>query len=257
MSLAAGAQPPSRRLPRLPLAYAGWHLRDTLLSRGVQAALIALLLGLQILLPLRLALGAGWADDARGVEALALAVRSLEGLLPPILTLVAVNGIVAGDRRTGHYRLLFAKPVSVAGYYAQAWIALLATLLVVTLLLAGVFALAVRPVSPLPLLLMVLLTFGLLGSLGFLLSTLTRFDWLGLAALWIGAGMAHGAWAGAGGWRGVARLLLPPVHLLEPVHARLRAGAAPEADALLWIVGYGALCFALALLVVRRRPLGA
>ena len=245
------------RRPWLPLAYAPWQLRDALLGRGVQAAVIGLLVGLQLVLPARMTLGADWAATPIGLATIDGIAASLEALLPPLLTLVAVNGIVAGDRRSGHYRLLFAKPVRVAGYYAQAWLVLLATVLLAGLLLAAAFALFVRPTSPAALLGMLLLTFVLLGSIGFLLSTVTRFDWLGLAAVWIGTGIAHRAWADADGWREGVRRLLPPLHLLEPAHVRLRAGLLPEGDALLWICGYGAACFALALVLVRRRPLGA
>ena len=241
----------------MPLRYAGWQLRDTLLTRGVQALLIGLLLGLQVALPVRLGFGPGWADDPRAAEMLAVVVRSLESLLPSVLTLVAVHGLVSGDRRSGHFRLLFAKPVGVAGYYAQAWLAHLAVLLAVGLLLVGVFGAVVRPVSPGPLLAGLALTFALMGSLGFLLSACTRFDWLLLAALWVGSGLVHSAWAEADGWRAAVRWLLPPTYRLEPVTAALGAGSAPDAAALLHVLGYGALCFALALLVVRRRPLGA
>lgn len=247
----------ARRGAWLPLAYAGWQLRDTLVTRGVQAAVIGLLVGVQLVLPLRITLGAGWTATPIGAQSIVAVVASLETLLPPLLTLVAINGIVAGDRRSGHYRLLFAKPVRVAGYYAQAWLALLATVLVVGLALAALFAVAVRPAAPTTLLAMLLLTFVLLGSLGFLLSTVTRFDWLALGVAWIASAQVHAAWADADGWRGLARLLLPPVHLLESLHAGLRAGSAPDGGALLWLVGYGAACFALALVVVRRRPLGA
>jgi len=243
--------------PRLPLAYAGWQLRDALLTRGVQAAVIGLLVGLQLVLPLRVMLGAGWAATPIGAQSIDGVVLSLETLLPPLLTLVAINGVVAGDRRSGHYRLLFAKPVSVAGYYAQAWLALLAAVLVAGLALAGLFAVAVRPTEPTTLLAMLLLSFVLLGGLGFLLSTVTRFDWLALGAIWIASGQAHAAWGDATGLAGAARRLLPPVHLLEAAHASLRAGATPDAATLAWIVGYGAACLALALVVVRRRPLGA
>lgn len=246
-----------RGMLRLPLAYLGWHLRDTLLSRGVQALVIGVLLALQLALPLRLGYGAGWGDDPRAADALALLVRSLEALLPPVLTLVAVHGLVSGDRRSGHFRLLFAKPVSVAGYYVQAWLVHLATLLVVGSVLAAAFAVLVRPVSPVPLLAGIVLTFALMGGVGFLLSALTRFDWLLLAALWVGAGIAQSAWAGATGWRAAVRAVLPPVQHLEPAIAAVRAGAAPEAGALLHVLLYGAACVALAVVAVRRRPLGA
>ena len=248
---------PARRGPWLPLAYAGWQLRDALLTRGVQAAVIGLLVGVQLVLPLRVMLGAGWAGTPIGAGSIAGVVASLETLLPPLLTLVAINGVVAADRRSGHYRLLFSKPVSVAGYYAQAWVALLAAVLAAGLALAALFAVAVRPTAPTTLLAMLGLAFALLGSLGFLLSTVTRFDWLGLGAIWIASAQAHLAWGDAGGWRGALRLLLPPVHLLESAHASLRAGALPDGRSLLWLVGYGAACFVLALVVVRRRPLGA
>ena len=241
----------------LPLRYAPWQLRDVVLGRGPQLLVIGGLLGAQFLLPLRLGAGAGWTTVPESVAALDAAVAALAGLIPTVATLLAVQGIVSADRRSGHYRLLFSKPVSVAGYYAQAFLANLAGVLLGVLALVGLFVLLVRPMSPLPVLAGALVVYLAMGTLGLLLSALTRLDWIVLVLVWAGAGLAQGAWVGAAGWRWVLAQLLPPVRRVGELQSAVHGGAPLDAGALGWVLGYAVLCFALALVVLRRRPLGA
>ena len=241
----------------LPLRYAGWQLRDFLLGRAPQLLIIGALLGAQLLLPLRIGAGPGWASAPGLAPALDAAEATLLAMIPAVLTLLAVQGVVSADRRSGHYRLLFSKPVSVAGYYGQAFAVNLAGVLLGALALAGLHALLVRPVSPLPLLVLTLLVYLSMGSLGLLLSALTRLDWFVLVLLWAGAGLAQQAWGSAAGWRLVLIRALPPAGALQELQAAVRTSAPLDAGHLAWVLGYAALCFLLALVVLRHRPLGA
>jgi hypothetical protein len=241
----------------LPVRYAGWQLRDVVLGRGPQLLVIGGLLGAQLLLPLRIGAGADWTTAPGSVAALDAAVAALTRMLPVVATLLAVQGVVAADRRSGHYRLLFSKPVSVAGYYTQAFAASLVGVLLGVLVLVGLFALLVRPMPPLPLLANALVVYLAMGSLGLLLSALTRLDWFLLVLIWAGAGLVQSAWADAAGWRWLLAHLLPPVHRVGELQAAVHGGGPLDPGALGWVLGYAAVCFGLALVVLRRRPLGA
>jgi len=98
-------------------------------------------------------------------------------------TLFATNGIVATDRKMGYYRFYFSKPLSAPRFYANAFAACGTGMLVVALLLLGVFALAVRPLFPASLLPVVAAMYLAYGGVGFLLSTIWRFDWLSLVTV--------------------------------------------------------------------------
>jgi hypothetical protein len=240
-----------------PLRYAPWQLRDFLLGRLPQLLVIGALIGAQLLLPLRIGAGPGWRLAPDVAPAIDAALAALARLVPALATLLAVQGIVAADRRTGHYRLLFSKPVSVAGYYAQAFAAGLAGVLLGVLALAGLFALLVRPLDPRPLLAATLVVYLAMGSLGLLLSALTRLDWFLLLLLWVAAGLAQDVWTAGGGWRALLARLLPPARPVGELQAALHAGLPLDPGTLAWVLGYAALCFLAALVVLRRRPLGA
>ena len=242
---------------RLPLRYAPWQLRDFLAARLPQLLVIGGLLGAQFLLPLRLAAGSGWTSSPAVRPAIEGAERGLLALVPLTLAIFAVQGMVAADRRSGHYRLLFSKPVSVAGFYAQRWLVdLVGVLLGATILLAA-HGLLVRPLSPLPALAVVLLVYLVVASLGLLLSAITRLDWIVLVLLWAAASLLQEPWLAAGGWRTAVATPLPPATALADLRTAILDGTTIAPRALAWTLGYAATCFALAMMVLKRRPLGA
>lgn len=244
-----------RALATVPVRYAPWQLRDFTARRGVPIVLVALLLGAQLLLPLRLALGPAWLDGPAGAERLAFVLQRLLGTLPMVATLLAINGIVADDRKTGHVRFLFAKPVGATGYYLQAFAVGLAGTLLATLLVGLLFAWLVAPVTLVPLLALVALTYVSVGGLGFLLSTLVRLDWIVLLPLWFGAGLAQEVATRRGApWPALAELL-PPARRLSAVGDALGTGAAPAGTDVLALLGFGAVCLILASVALRRRAL--
>jgi ABC-type transport system involved in multi-copper enzyme maturation permease subunit len=240
---------------RLPLRYAGWQLRDFVLGRLPQLLVIGGLLGAQLLLPLRIGGGGAWTTTL--APAVAAAAATLAAQLPMVLTLLAVQGVVSADRRSGHYRLLFSKPVSVAGYYAQSFLVNALGVLLGAAALFLLFVLLVRPAPALPFLSATLLVYVVVGGLGLLLSAVTRLDWIVLVLLWGTAALVQGAWSVAGGWRALVAGLLPPAQAVSELQAALHAGGALDPRSVAWALGYAALCLALALVVLRRRPLGA
>jgi hypothetical protein len=241
----------------LPLRYAPWQLRDFVVARLPQLLVIGGLLGAQLLLPLRLAAGAAWTSSPAVLPAVDAAERGLTALIPMALTIFAVQGMVSADRRSGHYRLLFSKPVSVAGFYAQRWLVDLVGVLLGATLLVAAHGLLVRPVSPLPFLGTALLVYLVVGSLGLFLSALTRLDWIVLVLLWAAASLLQDPWLAAGGWRGAVAMVLPPATALAELRTALQDGLTPAARPLAWALGYATICFALAMAALKRRPLGA
>lgn len=166
--------------------------------------------------------------------------------------LIAVNGIISNDRTSGRFRLLFAKPVHVLRFYAQAF-----ALHGVAFMLGTVGPLAVltrlvpvRGSTMAAALLILLVSYVLVGGVGFLFSAMWRFDWLATGgafgvSLYLAAKF-HGA-----GWLGA----LPPFWRIFEQIALIGAGDALEPKALLWVAAYGVACFLLGLIILERRPL--
>ena len=103
-------------------AYGLWQLRDFMFERAAAIVIIGLMLVFgtyESMNPIiRKSLEAG------GPSALAFGARGVAehlGLLWFITSLIAVYGISSSDRTTGRFRLIFAKPVRVLPYYAQAF----------------------------------------------------------------------------------------------------------------------------------------
>jgi hypothetical protein len=198
-------------------------------------------------------------DDAgdTAARALALAAALLE-LFAPTAVLVGVNGIISSDRKHHYYRLLFSKPVSASRYYAQAFLVSLAGTLVATLLVLAAFALCFGTVPVTHALLFVLLYFMLFGGVGFLLSAITSYDWIALGVVWSLAWLLRAFFPPGESWYGrVLDILLPPLHLLAGAAAPLLGGVSIGLSASAWIVGYGIAAVAIALLVVRYRPMAS
>jgi ABC-type transport system involved in multi-copper enzyme maturation permease subunit len=244
------ASPPRARLAR----YALWHLRDYLREKGIATLITLGLVGYLTQIPIMRARSSGFsgplmeqAEDQAFVSALKF--------LGFVGVLFATNGMISDDRRHGYYRLLFAKPVSVPGYYAEKWAVYGVGFLVVCGLLLALYGATVETFFPASFLPTFALIYVALGGIGFLLSAAWRFDWLSLAAV---LGLSDVLWllfhedAGIGG---TLVRLLPPVHLLDGVYQSVRTGGEVPLSDLVWLGGYGLACFAAGLAVVRRRPL--
>ena len=237
--------------------YALFQARDYVWERGLPLLVIGALLILMSFQdaggpPSRVA-GTG----ATAARAMALAAALLE-LFAPTAVLVGVNGIISSDRKHHYYRLLFSKPVSTSRYYAQAFLVSLAGTLLATLLVLAAFALCFGSVPVARALLFVLLYFVLFGGVGFLLSAITSYDWIALGVVWSLAWLLRAFFPPGESWYGrVLDIFLPPLHLLAGAAAPLLGGVSIGLSASAWIVGYGAAAVAIALLVVRYRPMAS
>ena len=241
----------SGRLARYALFQASDYVRE----RGIPLLLVGALL---LLMAGQGVIGSAGADlGGGGVRALAIAMVFLE-LFAPTAVLIAVNGIISGDRKHRYYRLLFAKPISAPRYYAQAFLVSLFGTLAATVLVLGVFRSIFGAVPMLPALHFVLLYFLLFGGVGFLLSAITEYDWIALGVVWSLAWLLR-SWFPAGeSWFGrVVDVLLPPLQLLAGAATPLMDGAGIDSLYRFWVVGYGVTAFAAGLLIVRYRPMAS
>ena len=268
----------SRRRARVG-AYALWQLRDYLKDRGVSTFIVALLsgyLGLSPIIermptradpvPAGLLARFGSAEAGYAARMLEFNHAFLRGILGTIVfvgALFAMNGIVANDRKQGFYRFLFAKPMTPARYYGQAFFVHWAGFVVVMIVLGLVYGALIWPVLSRPLLLVIALMFVAYSGIAFLLSAAARWDWMSLVAVTVGATFL---WTRFGeSTHPLARLLflLPPLHRADEVYASVSgvpvyASGAPTVipwPILAWLAGYGAACFAAGLVVLRHRRL--
>jgi hypothetical protein len=238
-------------------AYVPWMLRDYLTNQGPATLIVVLLIGYMSVMPLLngptgVRLGDVPPDMARRIL---LAILPAFAFLGPFF---ATNGIIANDRKFSYYRFLFSKPVSPIAYYVTTFLVYGIGVFIVTGVLMAVWALAVRPMFPGMVLLVVAIMYIAFGGIGFLLSAAWRFDWLSLVTVLLIASVAWEQW---GDVQGIARLplyLLPQVHRASDIYAMVvgRANAAIPWPAILWLGGYGSICFLLGMAVIRKRPLG-
>ena len=261
---------PRTRGPRLG-AYVPWQARDYLVDRGAPTVLIGLLFGymvaggmvramnltLQQMSPAALA-RAGGAAAARASAVANLTSIFLETALGNLVflgALFAMNGIVANDRKQGFYRCLFSKPVSPDRYYGQAFLVHWAGFLVVVTLLGLIYQALIGPVLTVPLYAAVSLLYLCYAGIAFALSAAARWDWLSLVAVTVLSNylwLMYGTSTSAAAW---ALYLFPPLHRTSAVYTAVAGGTALPWSLLAWFAGYGAICFAIGLVVLRHRRL--
>jgi hypothetical protein len=233
--------------------YSLWQFRDFVMERGIAIAIIGLLWGYTLIEPLRRAMGAAFAvGPASPTWPLVISVTSS---VVSLGVLIALNGMVSTDRKQGYYRFLFSKPVSAVAYYAQLFFVYMIGVLLIMLLLAGLLHTVIPTFKILNFLLYAAIIYIAMGGIGFFVSVATRFDWLTLAAIWLGSRMLRGIYGPKPGWKSKAVEILPPVHKIDDLSLTLiTSGTAPTSD-VLWLLGYGVLFFALGLLLLRQGSL--
>jgi len=268
-----------RRRPARVGAYALWQLRDYIKDRGLPTLIVAMLSGYLGLSPIiermptradevpdNLLVRYGSADAVYAARMMAFNhafLRSILGTIIFVGALFAMNGIVANDRKQGFYRFLFAKPMTPARYYGQAFFVHWAGFVGVMIVLGLVYGALIWPVLTRPLLLVIALMFVAYSGIAFLLSAAARWDWMSLVVVSVAATYL---WTRYGeSTHPFARLLflLPPLHLADEVYASV-SGAPMYASGVpitipwvivWWLAGYGAACFAAGLIVLRYRRL--
>jgi hypothetical protein len=239
------------------LEYAPWVLRDYFSNQGPATAIVLLLVGVATVGPAIAMAGAAWEYGRVNPQIAGQLLAVMAERLAFLGAFFATNGIVANDRKLGYYRFLFAKPVDPARYYAMTFVLYGIGLLGVTVLLTLAWGVTVRPAFSLELMLVVALMYVAYGGLGFLLSAAWRFDWLSLVTVLLIANLGWWAWGDATGVRHWVLYLLPPVHRDDAVFAIVDGlGREVPWGSIAWLFGYGLACFALGMLVIRKRPLG-
>lgn len=233
--------------------YALWQFRDFAIDRGVAILIVGFLWGYVLVAPFRGAAGGQLkVGPSSPVWPLLITVASS---IVSVSVLIAVNGIVSLDRKNGYYRFLFSKPVSVVAYYVQLYFVHMVGVIAAMLVLSGILRTMVPEFSIVNFLLYTALLFVTMGGIGFFISVATRFDWVTLAAVWLGSRALRGLYGANPGLPGKLVQVLPPVHKLDAVASGLITyGNAPTSD-VLWLLGYGALFFAFGLILLRQASL--
>jgi ABC-type transport system involved in multi-copper enzyme maturation permease subunit len=240
------------------IEYVPWLARDYLLNQGIATVIVGVLIGIMAIVP---AAAATLGSVQLGAVPPELANQMLRVVATAIVfvgVLFATNGIVANDRKLGYYRFMFSKPLSPTRFYATVFGVNGVGLVIATLVLMGLWYVTVRPMSPARMVLVVAIMYVAYGSLGFLLSASWRFDWLSLVGVMLVANV---------GWSVKSQLpavlqwmlyLLPPVHRATDIYSLSVAEFSTTIpwSSIAWLVGYGAVCFVAAIVVIRRRPLG-
>ena len=231
--------------------YSLWQFRDFFTQHGIGIAIIGLLWGYSLLAPLR-AMGAQSPMPMGPGSPIWGLVLQITSAVVSVSVLIAMNGIVATDRKNGYYRFLFAKPINHVLYYAQLFFVYMVGVLLIMAVLASLLRIILPSFNVLYFLMYAALVYIAMGGIGFLLSVATRYDWLSLAAVWLGSRIIRATNSGPrAGWKGTAAQLLPPVHRLDDVaNSLIGTGSAHFAD-VAWLLGYGAVCFVLGLILLR------
>jgi hypothetical protein len=229
--------------------YSLWQFRDFVVERGVAILIIGFLWGYVLIEPLRRAIGTQVnGNQASPLWSVALQISSA---IVSVSVLIALNGIVSTDRKSGYYRFLFSKPVNPVLYYAQLFFVYMAGVLASMLVLGGLLHTILPTFSVLHFLLYTALIYVAMGGIGFFLSVATRYDWLSLAAVWLGARILRSLYGPGNDWRSKLVELLPPVHKLDDVATSLIGTGTADSRDVLWLFGYGALFFVLGLVFLR------
>lgn len=235
--------------------YVPWMARDYFMNQGPATAIVLLLIGF---LALQGVIKTG--TDLSNIPPALIRgmLSSLLGALSFLGAFFATNGIVSNDRKLGHYKFLFSKPVRPSTYYALTFVVYGVGLLVVTAVLLGLWSWVVGWKYEPGVFLVVAIMYLAYGGIGFLLSAAWRFDWLSLVTVMFVANVGWSLWQDETGPRYWLLHLLPPVHKADSVYqlALHYPGQSVEWGSIAWLGGYGLACFLLGMLVIRKRPLG-
>lgn len=236
--------------------YAPIQFMDYAIERGAVTLLLGAVIGWAMILPVAKGLSASSADPGQMRAVVQQFFLSTFGLYCWFATITAVNGIVSNDRVKGTFRFQFSKPIGVLHYYAQAWLLHGIGVVLVISLLVGLFSLTVEPFFPPRLLIYMSVYYVLLGGIGFLFSAITRRDAAAVVLFWLLSFVAHARIAGETGWGArVLSIIVPPSDKTTPMMVAILTGQPLDAGAVWWALGYGLVCFAAGLAVIRFRPM--
>jgi len=241
------------------IEYVPWILRDYFTNHGPATFIVVVLIAMLALLPVFQ--GLSGVPVRFGNVSRELSGSLLRALIVPMAFLgafFATNGMIANDRKLGHYRFLFAKPVNPVAYYNYTFAAYGVGLLIVVAVVMALWSVVVRPTSPLRVLSVVALMYLAYGGIGYLVSAAWRFDWLSLITVIVVANVGWSIWGTSTSPLHWVLYALPPVHRADDVYALVLPATklATVRTSALWLSGYGVVCFLLGMVIVRHRPLG-
>jgi len=232
--------------------YSLWQFRDFAIDRGVAILIIGFLWGYVLFAPFRTVGGPLTLNSSSPIWPLLITIASS---IVSVSVLIAVNGIVSTDRKLGYYRFLFSKPVSVVAYYVQLYFVHMVGVLAAMLILSGILRTIVPDFRVLNYLLYTALIFVAMGGIGFFISVATRFDWVTLAAVWLGSRTLRDLYGAKPGLPGKLVQLLPPVHKLDVLANGLITNGTAQTSDVIWLLAYGSLFFVLGLVLLRQASL--
>lgn len=241
------------------MAYARWQLLDASWQRVALPFVLSLLVVVAAFYSMR-GMAAGHPDfytNSDGRRFTAQLLKQVMGTYIPLAVLMGANGIIALDRQKGYFRFLFSKPVPVPGYYVSAFLIHGAIASAGAALLAAIIGWYATPQPVLQVAAACALTFALLGSILFFLSTLTYQDGLVFILIWVLTLILRQIEPAmkVGHWMHTAVRILPPTHRLDAVREALYAGHEWAMTDVWHVLAYGGACFVLALIALRRLPL--
>lgn len=248
--------------------YGAWQLRDFVFERGLPSLVVATLMLFPTIVGLRAMIPMNTGNTPASKLALDAFTSLMVGPFGFVIVLIATNGIVHGDIRRGYYRFLFAKPVAPWRFYAQSFAVSWLGAMLVALLVLAAFAVLVTPIFPPGLFAFLSLYYVALGGLVFLMSVITRLDWLIVATIWTFAQLLRAMYPASSGLFGrIVDVLLPPAHRIGEVGTALLQAGSPGGvqlggdptllGAIIWLAGWGTLAFIAGLVILRRKPLAS
>jgi hypothetical protein len=229
--------------------YSLWQFRDFVVERGIAILIIGFLWGYVLIEPLRRTMGSQLSGP-QGTTVFGIALQ-ISSAIVSLSVLIALNGIVSTDRKLGYYRFMLSKPVNPVLYYAQLFFVYMAGVVASMFVLSSLLHTVLPTFSILHFLLYTALIYVAMGGIGFFVSVATRYDWLTLAAVWLGSRMLRSLYGAKNDWRSKAVELLPPVHKVDEVANSLIGTGTAHAGDVLWLLGYGVLFFLLGLVALR------
>ena len=244
-------------------AYAGFQLKDYFTGRAMVGVLATAAIAWGY--AFRRGLTVSMFDSSGGLEAREQLQQAFEFVLAVFAfaaAVLAAQGLVARDRSRGYDRAMFSRPVSPARYYLQSFVLAGLGSTILGAIAAQLYAATVHPVSVVGVALYVALVWLAMGSLAFLLSTVTRLHVVVLGCV-IGAAFALDAFVGTlatGGGRSVlelAQYVLPPAHVLVALRGPFARGLMIDPRSVAWPLAFGTACLLVSLLMLRRRPFGS
>lgn len=246
--------------------YSGWLARDFAINIAIISIILFGLLGMLSLMQVHA--GEEMMAARKIPMAMPLAsklnafLQSYQAFLS-VAPIICVSGLASQDRTMGYTRFLFAKPLSVRWYYAEALLVRFVGYLALGSLLIGAYGLFQPPTFTWKFFPVMALSFVAIGGIVFLCSVLSKYDGLVAVAFILTGVLVWGKWADKTGIGHAVSYLFPPLINSGDLH-RWSLGLDSQGGLLqiafpwkwaMWNAGYGLACAAVGLYLLRRVPL--